>query len=340
MPSDDEARNLAPRNGGFWAYLGLATAVGLGLTGFVLLHLTGTDFDLMGAAFYVAAGLLVLLELRPLVTAGSPDANGVSTSTAFVFALLIHWGLAVALLMQTVAAIIADTARHKAPWRSAFNVGQYALSFGAAGATLWVFGLHPSPLHPLPLHGTDLPGIAAAGIVFFLCNNAFVSQARVLPEHTKFRTEFFSDWSYQIASTGALLGRGPIVVVVMERGPWLVPLLLLPLFAVYATAAMSLEKERQAYHDSLTGLPNRKLLIEDARARIQSADDANLGVALFLLDLDRFKEINDTLGHQVGDALLQLVGERLAAVVRPEDTVARLGGDEFAIPVPGGGHLR
>src|SRR4051795_5397788 len=117
MPSDDEARNLAPRNGGFWAYLGLVTAVGLGLTGSVLLRLTGTDFELMGAAFYVAAGLLVLLELRPLVTAGSPDANGVSTSTAFVFALLLHWGLAPALLMMTIATILADVVRRKAPWR-------------------------------------------------------------------------------------------------------------------------------------------------------------------------------------------------------------------------------
>jgi len=342
MSTEDEARNLAPRRGApaFWTYVAVITAAGGVLATLQLRGLTMHDFRLMGATFLVVAALLVLGELRPLVTAGSPDANGVSTSTAFVFALLIHWGLAVALLMQTVAAIIADTARHKAPWRTAFNVGQYALSFGAAGATLWVFGLHPTPLHPLSVHGGDLPGIAAAGIVFFLCNNAFVSQALVLHEHTKFRSEFFSDWSYQLASTGALLGLGPIVVVVMERGPWLVPLLLLPLFAVYATAAMSLEKERQAYHDSLTGLPNRKLLIEDAKARIQSADDANLGVALFLLDLDRFKEINDTLGHQVGDALLQLVGSRLAGVVGPDDTVARLGGDEFAILVTDVRHVR
>ncbi|MBV9097123.1 MAG: EAL domain-containing protein [Frankiaceae bacterium] len=124
----------------------------------------------------------------------------------------------------------------------------------------------------------------------------------------------------------------------MEQGPALVPLLVLPLFAVYATAAMSLERERQALHDSLTGLPNRKLLIQDARSRIETADEFNLGVALFLLDLDRFKEINDTLGHPVGDALLQLVGARLAGVVRPEDTVARLGGDEFALLVTDVGH--
>ena len=342
MSTEDEARNLAPRRGApaFWTYIAAITTAGGALTALQLSGLTMHDFRLMGAAFLVVAALVVLGELRPLVTAGSPDENGVSTSTAFVFALLIHWGFAVALLIQTVAAIIADTARQKAPWRTAFNVAQYALSFGAAWATLWLFGVRPSPLHPLSVHPNDLPGILAAGVVFFFANNALVSEALVLHDHTTFRAQFFSEWRYQVASTGALLGLAPIVVVVMERGPWLVPLLLLPLFAVYATAAMSLEKERQAFHDTLTGLPNRKLLIEDARARISSADDANLGVALFLLDLDRFKEINDTLGHQVGDALLQLVGERLAGVVRPEDTVARLGGDEFAILVTDVRHIQ
>src|SRR5437763_2370167 len=169
MPSEDEARNVAPRSGEFWIYLAVVSATGISLILAALLRLTGQDFLLMGGSFVAVAALLVLTELRPLMTSGSPDASGVSTSTAFVFALLIHWGLAVALLMQTVAAIIADTARHKAPWRTAFNVGQYALSFGAAGATLWLFGVHASPLHPLPVHGNDLPAIAAAGIVLFLC---------------------------------------------------------------------------------------------------------------------------------------------------------------------------
>src|SRR3954470_4832745 len=87
MPSDDEARNLAPRNGGFWAYLGLVTAIGLGLTGGLTLRPGGHGLDRMGAAFSVAAGRLLTRQLRPLGTGGAPDANGVSASTAFVFAL-------------------------------------------------------------------------------------------------------------------------------------------------------------------------------------------------------------------------------------------------------------
>jgi diguanylate cyclase (GGDEF)-like protein len=335
MPSDDEARNLAPRNGGFWAYLGTTTAAGLAITVALLLHLSAGDFRLMGPAFYVAAGLLVLLELRPLVTAGSPDANGVSTSTAFVFALLLHWGLEPALLMMTIATILADVVRHKAPWRTAFNVAQFAVSYALAWKALTVFGLHPSPQSPVTVTAGQLPAILAAGAVYFSVNNALVSQALALRNRSSFRTEFYDNFGYQVASTGALIGLAPVVVIVMERSAALVPLLLLPMAAVYATAALSLERERQALHDSLTGLPNRKMLVQRAREAFAEAKASDTRVALFLLDLDRFKEINDTLGHHVGDALLKLVGRRLAKVVGEDVTVARLGGDEFAVLVTG-----
>ncbi|MDQ1747473.1 MAG: hypothetical protein QOD07_1736 [Frankiaceae bacterium] len=340
MSTEDEARNLAPRRGAakFWSYLGTVIAAGGVVVALQLNGLGGHAFSVMGATFIVVAVLLLLGELRPLMTAGSPDANGVNISTAFVFALLLHWGLAPALLMQSVATVIADIVRRKSPWRTAFNVAQYALSYALASVGLWMFGYTPSPSHPLAVTGSVLPAVLVAGALYFVANTTLVSIALWLHEHNSLREQIFDNWAYHLSSTGALLGLAPIIVVVMEQGPALVPLLVLPLFAVYATAAMSLEREQQALHDSLTGLPNRKLLIQDARERIDTADDLNLGVALFLLDLDRFKEINDTLGHQVGDALLQLVGQRLAAVIRPEDTVARLGGDEFALLVTDVGH--
>jgi diguanylate cyclase (GGDEF)-like protein len=335
MPSGDEARNVAPRSGPFWAYLGVVTSGGVGLVVALLMGLDGHDFNAMGSAFVVVATLLLLCELRPLMTAGSPDANGVAMSTAFVFALLIHWGLAVALLMQTIATILADAVRQKAAWRTAFNVGQQAVSFAAAAAVLWVFGQHAAPTNPMTVDGAELPALVLAGVAYFFVNNGLVSQALALRNRSAFRSEFFSNWGYQVGANGALLGLAPIVVIVMERGPDLVPLLLLPLAAVYATAAMSLERERQALHDMLTGLPNRKFLIQQAAGAIDDAAAERNKVALCLLDLDRFKEINDTLGHPVGDTLLDLVARRLQSTVRPCDTVARLGGDEFAILLPG-----
>ncbi len=85
-----------------------------------------------------------------------------------------------------------------------------------------------------------------------------------------------------------------------------------------------------AHHDPLTGLPNR-VLFHDRIQQALKLLDRSVGFAVLCLDLDRFKLVNDTLGHPVGDVLLQRVAERLQACVREGDTVARLGGDEFAI---------
>jgi diguanylate cyclase (GGDEF)-like protein/PAS domain S-box-containing protein len=89
--------------------------------------------------------------------------------------------------------------------------------------------------------------------------------------------------------------------------------------------------ERQALHDPLTKLPNRLLLMDRARQAIARLRRSNGPIALLFIDLDRFKAINDNLGHAVGDHLLISVSERLAEMLRDSDTVARLGGDEFVI---------
>jgi diguanylate cyclase (GGDEF)-like protein len=92
--------------------------------------------------------------------------------------------------------------------------------------------------------------------------------------------------------------------------------------------------QHQALHDGLTGLPNRTLLRDRTGQAIRLADRELVPAALLLIDLDRFKEVNDTLGHRYGDELLVQVGERLRAGLRKVDTVARLGGDEFAVLLP------
>ena len=91
------------------------------------------------------------------------------------------------------------------------------------------------------------------------------------------------------------------------------------------------EIEHLAFYDPLTGLPNRRLLLDRlGRAPVLSQRSGKVGALLFL-DLDHFKDLNDTLGHEVGDELLQAVAQRLLANVRVADTVARLGGDEFVV---------
>jgi diguanylate cyclase (GGDEF)-like protein len=90
----------------------------------------------------------------------------------------------------------------------------------------------------------------------------------------------------------------------------------------------------QAIHDALTGLPNRTLFHDRVEQALCSARREERRAAVLLMDLDRFKEINDTLGHHIGDRLLRQIGPRVRACLRQSDTVARLGGDEFAVLLP------
>ncbi len=92
--------------------------------------------------------------------------------------------------------------------------------------------------------------------------------------------------------------------------------------------------EYQALHDALTELPNRTLLSDRIRQSILMAQRNHHPFALMLMDLDRFKDINDTLGHQYGDLVLQQIAARVRDVLRESDTIARLGGDEFAVLLP------
>ncbi|MDB4951741.1 MAG: diguanylate cyclase [Gemmatimonadetes bacterium] len=95
------------------------------------------------------------------------------------------------------------------------------------------------------------------------------------------------------------------------------------------------QAEHLAYHDSLTGLPNRRLLLDRLSVALQHARRAGERVGVLFLDLDRFKVINDSLGHGAGDLLLQMVAGRVREAVRDGDTLARIGGDEFTLLLPG-----
>ncbi len=92
--------------------------------------------------------------------------------------------------------------------------------------------------------------------------------------------------------------------------------------------------KHQAYFDSLTGIPNRTLFLDRSEIALNQAKRSNEGLAVIFIDLDEFKELNDTLGHDAGDVMLKTVAQRFINCARKSDTVSRRGGDEFTILMP------
>lgn len=288
---------------------------------------TGSAEQLIMTAF-----LLVVLELLPLVQGRGHDPQGVVMSTAFVCGMLYMWGVWPAIVMVSTAALASDLRARKDWWKVLFNPGQYALSVGAAWVVMYLSGVRPSLSHPLSsFKFGDMGWAVGTWIAYFVVNLLLVGA--ILTFRYPLKQSITHQFSRDGAMTFAVLALSPLVALVALRDWRLLPLLLIPLLLLYYTGQVSLAREHDAAHDALTGLPNRASLrfeLDDSLAQFHR-DNSPFG--LLLVDMDDFKRVNDTLGHQVGDGLLIKFAERLRSSVRPEDRVARLGGDEFAVIV-------
>ena len=325
-----DPRNVitGPRESAFTAYVGVVAVSGLLLVALTIWLSPIPPLRTLGPAFAAIAGLLLLSEFRPLFTGGG-EHNGVVLSTCFVFAVLLRYDLSLALALQTVAVVISDSTKRKAIWRTGFNAGQYALSWAAAWLVMLIAGQHAYASHPAPLTEDGLLPVIAGGITFFVVNEMLVTRAVSWRLGRDLWETLRPNLAFELLTSGALLCFAPLVVLALQAGPGFVPLLAPVLAAVYGFGMVAQRTEQTSLSDDLTGLANRKLLGANTALAVQEG-----AVALVLLDLDRFKEVNDTLGHHVGDQLLVAVARRLSKALRPGDTVARLGGDEFALLLP------
>jgi len=308
--------------------------LGWGLLLLGVLQFEMADFSKVGYALEMVAALVILGELRPVVASDSYAQDGVPISSAFVFATMYMWGFAPAVILQAVAVLLSEIVQRKEIWKLAFNVGQYVMSVSAAWLVLSLGGVTPTLGHPAGgIVPSDVGWMVLSWTAYHLVNLCMVAGLAGSVGQTWWES-FTEDFWYYTFSTMSVLAVSPFIVAMLLLNPWYVPLLLLPLVAVYKTASISRSRERESLHDALTNLPNRVLLQQRLSAALDEVRRESTGLALFLLDLDRFKEVNDTLGHPAGDALLEVVAHRLVGAVRPEDTVARLGGDEFAVLLP------
>jgi diguanylate cyclase (GGDEF)-like protein len=236
--------------------------------------------------------------------------------------------------VRLVTSVVTAIVGRRAVFRTAFNTAQYTLGLCAAWLVLLAAGIRPRPLAPWEPTGRELGALGLAALAFFVVNFLLVSVAVAVHSRAPVLATLRKELPHQAFVNLVLLSAAPLVVVVMGRSVLLVLLFLLPLIAIYANAAISLKREQEALHDELTGLPNRGFLFKRTSEALVEASRTGCRAGFLLLDLDRFKVVNDTLGHLAGDRVLTVIAHRLAHGVRPGDLVARLGGDEFAVLLP------
>jgi diguanylate cyclase (GGDEF)-like protein len=272
-------------------------------------------------------------ELVPLKVFTRGAEGEVTTSTTFAMATMLAAGPLASFVALAGANLIADGFRRKPVKKVAFNISQYAITVAASGLMLELTTGLPRADQP-HLRPFDLIGILLAAGIFFMCNTGIVATVIALAQRLSVWRYLAEDIFFQAATAGLMLGLSPVVVLAADFSLPAIALLFLPLFAVHRGGSEAIAKEHQALHDALTGLPNRELFRDRIDQAIRASRRSGESAVVMIMDLDHFKEINDTLGHHHGDLLLQEVSRRLMATLRDSDTVARLGGDEFGVLLP------
>ena len=315
-------------------YVSGVVVAGGACAAFVLITGAGTLPRLLEPELALFALCAMLGELVPLKVHTRGSEGEVTTSTCFALALMLAGGPAIAMAGLLAASVLADTVNRKPARKVAFNAGQYAISVAAAALVLALTTDIPRA-GALPFAPDDLLGVLGAAAVFFLVNSVLVSSVVALAQGvTRVGRYLATDLFFQASTAGLLLGLSPVVVLAAEFALPALGLLLLPFLAVHRGGRAAIAKEHQSLHDALTGLPNRTLFRDRIEQAVANGRRAGRPCAVMLIDLDRFKEINDTLGHHAGDRLLEEVARRLQRSLGEGDTVARLGGDEFGVLLP------
>jgi diguanylate cyclase (GGDEF)-like protein len=323
-----------PREIGVSAFTALCMLVG-GFVLFVCVRGFGLDVEDKWHHLLLFAVLVCLCEIKPINVARSTGVDSIVASTTFAFAILLEFGPVPAMVAQAVASLFGDLLLKKPIHKIGFNISQYWISLGAASIVLHTIADFTGYSDPKLLSWQWTVSVLAAGTTYFVVTNALVGTVVAIRNGGGVLREPAQTMAHEGSADLVLLALAPIVLVVADRSLTLLPLLLLPVFAVYRSAAVSAEKEHQALHDSLTDLPNRLNFSDALERRLAQKQGPRSGrAAVLLIDLDRFKEVNDTLGHQAGDSLLCMVGPRIQQVLPQGGVVARLGGDEFAVLLP------
>ncbi|WP_435881846.1 putative bifunctional diguanylate cyclase/phosphodiesterase [Streptomyces diastaticus] len=262
--------------------------------------------------------------------------GGTGSGAALTLAVLLLYGWVPAGLVSiTVVVLVGVARRHR--WRQGLLHGAVdILGIAAAALLLTLTGITPSVETPWDPRGWTLA--TGTGVLFAAAGYLLTTRLLLWLVHTPhpgtLPTVTRSVVIRQSLVGVALLGIAPLICVVAVALPVLLPLFSIPLIALDSTLWIARARAEEQLRDPLTGLPNRQWLLERIWTALDEAEQAGTRSALLLIDLDRFRSVNDTLGHLAGDRLLLQIAERLRPALPRGAEAARLGGDEFAVLLP------
>ncbi|MET9258109.1 bifunctional diguanylate cyclase/phosphodiesterase [Streptomyces sp. NPDC003717] len=261
--------------------------------------------------------------------------GGTGSGAALTLAVLLLYGWVPAGLVSLTVVVLVGVAR-RGRWRQGVLHGAVDVLGIAAGALLLAaLGSAPSvetPWDPAGWTVSALPKVVLAAVAYLAVTRALLwyLQAPRAGLPTVARTALVRQGLVAVA----LLGIAPLVCVVAVAKPLLLPLFAIPLIALDSTLWIARARAEEQLRDPLTGLPNRQWLLERTWTALDDAERIGARSALMLIDLDRFRSVNDTLGHLAGDRLLLQTADRLRLALPRGAEAARLGGDEFAVLLP------
>ncbi|MEU0944486.1 bifunctional diguanylate cyclase/phosphodiesterase [Streptomyces canus] len=262
--------------------------------------------------------------------------GGTGSGAALTLAVLLLYGwVSAGMVSLTVVLLVGIARRHR--WRQGILHGAVDILGIAAGAlVLAAFGQSPSvetPWNPDTWTFYTGPEVVLVAVAYLAVTRAlgwYLHSSGHAGLPTVARTALVRQGLVAVA----LLGIAPLVCVVATAKPVLLPLFSIPLIALDSTLWMARARAEEQLRDPLTGLPNRQWLLERIWSALDDAERIDARAALMLIDLDRFRSVNDTLGHLAGDRLLLQIADRLRLALPRGAEAARLGGDEFAVLLP------
>lgn len=284
--------------------------------------------------FWLLAGLVLAGELFPIRVHRSGTSDEVTISTPFAFAILLAYGIAPAMIVYVVAYLLAGVLERVSPLKLAFNAAQYGLSLLAGAGILALIGR--TRWDPAAVDAT-LGAILLGGAAIFVANHVLAGASGALLGREGVGRYLRRDLLFQAWTAGFLLALTPVMLAAADVSLLLVPLLFLPMLGIWIGGREAARNAHRALYDELTGLPNRRLLEQRLELALDAEGIRAEPFAVLIIDIDDFRAVNDTLGHEQGDRLLAAVASQLEALAGREMTVARLGGDEFAILAHGAG---